>query len=91
MGKNVAAPTVFDGRPQVPFPAYAVFETVEKDHDDPRASLQQAANFAGRATRRLKPSTPGNSVPRSLASRSTTLVPHPSAAKREERSCPIDQ
>jgi hypothetical protein len=32
MGKNVAAPTVFDGCPQVPFPAYAVFETVEKDH-----------------------------------------------------------
>jgi hypothetical protein len=32
MGKNVAAPTVFDGRPQVPFPAYAVFDTVEEDH-----------------------------------------------------------
>jgi hypothetical protein len=32
MGKNVAAPTVFDGRPQVPFPTYAILETVEKDH-----------------------------------------------------------
>src|SRR5277367_2538334 len=32
MGKNVAAPTVFDGHPQVPFPTYAVFETVEKYH-----------------------------------------------------------
>ena len=30
MGKNVAAPPVFEGRPQVPFPAYAVFETVER-------------------------------------------------------------
>ena len=32
MGKNVAAPSVFDGRPQIPFPALAVFETVEQDH-----------------------------------------------------------
>jgi hypothetical protein len=32
MGKNVPAPTVFDGHPQVPFPTYAIFETVKKDH-----------------------------------------------------------
>ena len=31
MGKNVAAPSVLDGRPQLPFPALAVFETVEQD------------------------------------------------------------
>jgi len=90
MGKNVAAPAVFDGRPEVPFSARAVFQPVEQDHVvAPRAILRQAAKFGGsghasakermeRRLRRLKPSAPGNSLPRSLASRSTTLVPHPS-------------
>ena len=32
MGKNVAAPSVFDGRPQIPFPALAVFEPIEQHH-----------------------------------------------------------
>jgi hypothetical protein len=32
MGKNVATPTLFVGPPEVPFLAYAVFETVEDDH-----------------------------------------------------------
>ena len=41
--------------------------------------------------RGLKPSTPGNSVCRSLAKRSMTLVPHPSACCRTRISWPTDQ
>ena len=39
--------------------------------------------------RELKPSTPGNSAPRSLASRSMTLAPQPSACCRSRVSLPI--
>ena len=91
-----------DGSAVIPLPALPVFEPVEKDHVMTQCNFAASCKIwesghgsakerMKRRFQRLMPSLPGDSVPRSLVRPSSTLVPYPSAASREERSWPMNR